>query len=74
MAVKVYHKKMHENFNFEHSILKNLNHQNIVKFQGVSEDINYFFLELEYCMTGDLSKCLWQNKNSKVIIFFRFKL
>jgi serine/threonine protein kinase len=70
MAVKVYHKKMHENFNIEYTFLKNLSHQNIVKFQGVSEDINYFFLEIEYCMTGDLSKCLWQNKNSKVIYIY----
>ncbi len=73
MAVKVYHKKMHENYNFEFSILKILNHSNIVKCVGASEDNNYFFMELEYCMTGDLSKCLWQNKNCKVCILF-FKI
>ena len=29
-----------------------------------SEDSNYFYMEMEYCATGDLSRCLWQNKNN----------
>lgn len=63
---------MHENFIYEFSILKNLNHPNIIKALGATEDSNYFFMELDYCMTGDLSKCLWQNKNSKVHKIFLF--
>jgi serine/threonine protein kinase len=68
IAVKIYNKKVHgENASFEYQILKNLNHPNIVKCLGYTEDFNYFYMELEYCITGDLSKCLWQNKNSHVI-------
>ena len=68
LAVKVYHKKMHDNYSYEYNILKNMVHPNIVRCQGYSEDYNYFYMELEYCMTGDLSRCLWQNKNTHVII------
>ena len=50
-------------------IMKYLNHPNIVKCHGQTEDNNYFYMELEYCMTGDLSRCLWQNKNSHVWSF-----
>jgi hypothetical protein len=65
----MYAKKFHlENYIYEYNILKNLNHPNIVRCSGYTEDYNHFYMELEYCMTGDLSKCLWQNKNSHVII------
>ena len=67
IAVKIYNKKAHgENSNYEYNILKSISHPNIVKCMGYSEDYNYFYMELEYCVTGDLSKCLWQNKNSHV--------
>jgi serine/threonine protein kinase len=67
IAVKVYSKKSHgENANFEYNILKNINHPSLVRCLGCTEDYNHFYMELEYCITGDLSKCLWQNKNSHV--------
>jgi serine/threonine protein kinase len=58
---------MHENYTYEYNILKYLNHPNIVHLIGYAEDYNYFYLELEYCIIGDLSRCLWKNKNTHVI-------
>ena len=29
-----------------------------------SENQNYFFMEMEFCQTKDLSRCLWQNKHN----------
>lgn len=65
----MFNKKMHpDHYNYEYFILKNITHPNIVKCCGYSEDYNHFYMELEYCITGDLSKCLWQNKSSHVYI------
>ena len=58
---------MHENYNYEYNILKQMTHPNIIHCLGHAEDYNYFYMELEFCMTGDLSRCLWQNKNTHVI-------
>lgn len=69
----MYNKKLHENYKYEFNFLKNLNHQNIIKCTGHSEDQNYFYMDLEYCISGDLSKSLWQNKNSKVLIKFHIQ-
>lgn len=66
MAVKVYNKRLHEAYMHEFNTIKNFNHPNIVKCVGHSEDHNSFYMDLEFCISGDLSKTLWQNKNSKV--------
>lgn len=44
------------------SIVKSINNSYIVKAYGSSEDYNYYYLELEYCLTGDLSKALMLNR------------
>ena len=44
------------------SILKSINNSYILKAYGSSEDYNYYYLELEYCLTGDLSKALMLNR------------
>ena len=48
----------------EISILKKLNHKNIVKFYGYSETNNQLLINMEYIKYGTLSKWL---KNKKVI-------
>lgn len=66
IAVKQYSKKVHENCEYEYSILKDLpKHQNIVTMLGYTDDVNYFNMEMEYCVTQDLSKAIWQNRSSQ---------
>lgn len=65
----MYSKAVHyDNYNYEYNILKLINNPSIVKCQGYTEDSLNYYMELEYCVTGDLSKCFWQNKNSHVNI------
>ena len=67
----MYSKSIHyDNYNYEYNMLKSIINPSIVKCYGCTEDSQNFYLELEFCMTGDLSKCFWQNKNSHVIIEF----
>ena len=42
-----------------------MKHPNIVKVLGISEDSNYFNMEMEYCITQDLSKAIWHNRTSQ---------
>ena len=42
----------------EISILKDINHENIVKLYDVKETSQYFYLVTEYCNGGGLSDCL----------------
>ena len=42
----------------EISILKEINHENIVKLYDVKEASQYFYLITEYCNGGNLSECL----------------
>lgn len=66
IAVKQYYKKHHEKtYNYEYTILKDISHPNIVKICGYTEDSNYFNMEMEYCITQDLSKAIWHNRSSQ---------
>ena len=65
IAVKVYNKKFHKDkYNYEYNLINKINHEAVVNIMSSSEDSNYFYMEMEYCATGDLSRCLWQNKNN----------
>jgi len=65
IAVKVYNKKFHkEKYSYEYNLINKINNDAVVNIMSSSEDSNYFYMEMEYCATGDLSRCLWQNKNN----------
>ena len=64
ISVKVYSKSRHPFYDKEYSILKNINHPSIVHVTGAAEDKNNFYMEMEYCPSGDLSHCLWSNKDT----------
>ena len=60
----MYNKQRFKNYNHEYQILKDINCSSIIKVTGCSEDKNYFYMEMEYCPSSDLSKSFWQNQNS----------
>ena len=62
IAVKAYYKIKHPLYNKEFLFLKNINCSSIVKVIGAAEDKNNFYMEMEYCSSGDLSHCLWPNR------------
>ena len=64
IAVKIYSKSRQQFYDHEYTFLKNINHPSIVNVTGASEDKNNFYMEMEYCPSGDLSHCLWPNKGS----------
>ena len=65
IAVKVYNKKFHKDkYSYEYDLVNKINNEAVVNIMSCSEDSNYFYMEMEYCATGDLSRCLWQNKNN----------
>ena len=65
IAVKVYNKKFHkEKYSYEYDLINKIKSDAVVNIMSCSEDNNYFYMEMEYCATGDLSRCLWQNKNN----------
>ena len=64
IAVKIYSKTRQPFYDYEYSFLKNINHPSIVNVTGAAEDKNNFYMEMEYCPSGDLSHCLWPNKGS----------
>ncbi len=65
IAVKVYTKKYHKDkYSYEYNLINKINNDAVVNIMSSSEDSNYFYMEMEYCATGDLSRCLWQNKNN----------
>jgi serine/threonine protein kinase len=51
----------------EINILKEMDHPNIIKLIEVKDTTKYYYLVMEYCNGGDLSKCLahYKNKNQK---------
>ena len=51
----------------EIKILKEMDHPNIIKLIEVKDTTKYYYLVMEYCNGGDLSKCLshYKNKNQK---------
>ena len=64
IAVKIYSKTRQPYYDREYTFLKNINHPSIVNVTGAAEDKNNFYMEMEYCPSGDLSHCLWPNKGS----------
>ena len=66
-AVKVYSKTKHPFYDREYTFLKNINHPSIVHVTGAAEDKNNFYMEMEYCASGDLSHCLWPNKGTNYL-------
>ena len=64
ICVKIYSKTRQPFYDREYSFLKNINHPSIVNVTGAAEDKNNFYMEMEYCPSGDLSHCLWPNKGS----------
>ena len=64
IAVKIYSKNRQPFYDHEYSFLKNINHPSIINVTGAAEDKNYFYMEMEYCPSGDLSHCLWPNKGA----------
>ncbi len=68
IAVKVYEKRRLRNkYSYEYDLIHSIKNEGIVNILSSSEDHNYYFMEMEYCATGDLSRCLWQNKNNLYI-------
>ena len=64
IAVKVYTKKFHKDkYSYEYNLINKIKSDSVVNIMSCAEDQNYFYMEMEYCATGDLSRCLWQNKN-----------
>ena len=65
IAVKVYTKKYHKDkYSYEYNLINKVKSDSVVNIMSCAEDQNYFYMEMEYCATGDLSRCLWQNKNN----------
>ena len=65
IAVKVYTKKFHKDkYSYEYNLINKIKSDSVVNIMSSAEDQNYFYMEMEYCATGDLSRCLWQNKNN----------
>ena len=50
-------------FNNEISILKRLNHKNIVKLESLKKTKNHYYVIMEYCNGGTLTECLEKYKN-----------
>ena len=67
LAVKVYSKSRHPFYDKEYLFLKKINHPSIVHVLGAAEDKNNFYMEMEYCASGDLSHCLWPNKGTNYL-------
>ena len=44
----------------EISILKTINHPNIVKFYGYKKILNYSYIAMEYCNGGPISQNLYE--------------
>ena len=47
----------------EIKILKEMDHPNIIKLIEVKDTTKYYYIVMEYCNGGDLSKCLAHHKN-----------
>ena len=50
-------------FNNEISILRRLNHKNIVKLESLKKTTNHYYVIMEYCNGGTLTECLEKYKN-----------
>ena len=68
IAEKVYSKKKLPNkYSYEYDIIHNIKGEGILNVLSSSEDSNFFYMEMEFCATGDLSRCLWNNKNNSYL-------
>ena len=68
IAVKVYSKKNNRNkYSYEYDTIHNIKGEGILNIISSAEDSNYFYMVEEYCATGDLSRCLWNNKNNRYL-------
>ena len=70
-----------EYFKNEVSILKKINHPNIIKFRGLLENEDYYYLLTEYCNGGTLYRAMrFYNKNyskpikEKIVRYFIFNI
>ena len=63
-AVKKIERSLLENESLKKEIiiLKNLHHQNIVKFEEIKEDKYYYYIVMEYINGGNLNDCLRKYK------------
>ena len=65
IAVKVYSKKnMRNKYSYEYEIIHNIKGEGILNIISSCEDPSFYYMEEEFCATGDLSRCLWNNKNN----------
>ena len=62
IAVKIYNKRRHKDYNKEYEILKEIDCPSIVKVFGCSEDRNNFYMEMEYCLITLFEIC---NRNQQ---------
>ena len=62
---KLKEKRSIENFKRELAVLKKLNHENIIKIEGVEKTSHNIYVVLEYCNGGNLFeyKCYYKKKN-----------
>lgn len=51
------------NYTYEYDVLRYITHPHIVNVIGASEDNNHFYMEMEYCISDDLSKHLFPDAN-----------
>ena len=68
IAVKAYSKKDHEGtYDKEYKILKTITHPSIIKVLGSAEDKFNFYMEMEFCASGNLSNLIWKNKTNNYL-------
>ena len=66
IAVKVYSKKnLRNKYSYEYDTIHNIKGEGILNILSSTEDSNFFYMVEEFCATGDLSRCLWDNKNNR---------
>ena len=68
IAVKVYSKKnLRNKYSYEYDTIHNIKGEGILNILSSTEDSNFFYMVEEFCATGDLSRCLWNNKNNRYL-------
>ena len=68
IAVKVYSKKnLRNKYSYEYDTIHNIKGEGILNVISSTEDSNFFYMVEEFCATGDLSRCLWNNKNNRYL-------
>ena len=68
IAVKAYSKKDHiDTYDKEYKILKTISHPSIIKVLGSAEDKFNFYMEMDFCASGNLSNLIWKNKTNNYL-------